>query len=172
LKHLKGIFRRRKSIGRHKDGKQKKHGSYDYQGVRASHGLNSSAPPQQVKSALMANQDDRPDVGTVPLKAELQRDLEKAIASNLEYAASTECLKNQNDIQQNTISLQQEKLKALFDDRRQLRGEKRTLEKAFHARLKEVGEERRTLKSTLTEENRLLHTSYIRSPNIVAFSHI
>ena len=51
-------------------------------------------------------------------------------------------------------------MKALFEDRRQLRGEKRTLEKAFHARLKEVGEERRPLKSTFTEENRLLRKSY------------
>jgi hypothetical protein len=49
-KRLKGIFRRRKSIGRRKDGKQTRRGSYDYQGVRASHGLNSSAPPQQVLS--------------------------------------------------------------------------------------------------------------------------
>ncbi len=42
----------------------------------------------------------------------------------------------------------------------QLHGEKRSLEKAFHAWLKEVGEDRSKLKSILTEENRLLHKSY------------
>ena len=42
----------------------------------------------------------------------------------------------------------------------QLRGEKRSLENAFHARLKEVGEDRSKLKSILTKENRLLQKSY------------
>ncbi len=125
------------------DTRMESRSSYDYQGVHVSHGLNSSAPPQQVKSALMTNQHERCDVCTVPLKAELQRDLEKSIARNLEYAVSTEYLKKENTIQQNTISLQEEKLKALVEDRQQLRGEKRTLEKAFHARLKEVGEEQK-----------------------------
>ena len=47
-KRMKGIHCRRKSIGRRKDGLQKKTGSYDFAGVRRSHGLHSSAPPQQV----------------------------------------------------------------------------------------------------------------------------
>jgi hypothetical protein len=34
-----------------------KRGSYNYIGVRESHGLASSAPPQQVLSALMIDQD-------------------------------------------------------------------------------------------------------------------
>jgi hypothetical protein len=156
----KGIFCRRKLIGRRKDGKQKKESSYNYQGVRVSHGLHSFAPPQQVKSAVMTNQHKRCDVGCAPLKTELQRDLKKAIANNLKYAASIKCLKKENDIQQNTISLQKEKVKTHVEVCNQLRGEKRSLEKAFHARLKEVGEERSKLKSTLTKENRLLHKSY------------
>jgi hypothetical protein len=85
----------------------------------------------------------------------------------LKYAASTECLKKENYIQQKQISLQEEKLKVLVEDRRvlvedrrQLCGEKRSLEKEYHARLKEVGEDSPTLKIELTEENRLLRKSY------------
>ena len=51
-------------------------------------------------------------------------------------------------------------MKALLEDRRLLRGEMRSLEKDWHLRLKEVGEEKRTLKIKLTEENRLMHKSY------------
>jgi len=51
-------------------------------------------------------------------------------------------------------------MKALVEDRRQLCGEKRSLEKDYHARLKEVCEERQTLKIELIEENRLLRKSY------------
>ena len=51
-------------------------------------------------------------------------------------------------------------MKVLVEDRRQLCGEKRSLEKGYHARLKEVCEERQTLKIELIEENRLLRKSY------------
>jgi len=51
-------------------------------------------------------------------------------------------------------------MKALVEDWRQRRGEKRSLEKDYHARLKEACEERQTLKIELTEENRLLRKSY------------
>ena len=50
--------------------------------------------------------------------------------------------------------------RVLVEDRRQLCGKKRSLEKEYHARLKEVGEDSRTLKIKLTEENRLLRKSY------------
>ena len=94
-KRFKGLFRRRKSIGRRKDGMQKKSGSYDFVGVRASHGLHSSARPQVVIQAVMANQDTTRQDGDVcaPLKSELQRDLKKAMASNSKYVASIESLK-------------------------------------------------------------------------------
>ena len=42
-KKLKGLIRRRNSIGRRKDGRQKKPGSYDYASVRVSHGLHFTA---------------------------------------------------------------------------------------------------------------------------------
>ncbi len=73
LKRLKGIFRRRKSTGRRKDGQQKKTGSYDFAGVRASHGLHSSARPQEVIHAVMSNQHSRRQDREVraPLKSEL-----------------------------------------------------------------------------------------------------
>ena len=99
-KKLKGLFHRRKSIGRRKDGRQKKTGSYDYAGVRVSHGLNSTARSQDVLSAVVGTRGEGTTaVVSAPLKTELQRDLKKAIASNLKYAASTECLKKENEIQ-------------------------------------------------------------------------
>ena len=52
---------------------------------------------------------------SAPLKTELQRDLKKAIASNLKYAASTECLKKENEIRKKKISSQEEKMKALVE---------------------------------------------------------
>ena len=97
---------------------------------------------------------------SVPLKSELQQDLKNSLACNVKDAASIECLKQENKIQQNMITLQKEKLKMLGEDWRQLCGEKRTLEKTFQTQLKEVGEDRSKLKSALTEENRLLHKSY------------
>ena len=53
-KKLKGLIRRRKSIGRQKDGRQKKPGSYDYASVRVSHGLHFTARSQEVLSAVGA----------------------------------------------------------------------------------------------------------------------
>jgi hypothetical protein len=160
-KKLKGLFHRRKSIGRRKDGRQKKTGSYDYADVRVSHGLNSTARSQEVLSAVVGTRGEGSTaIVPTPLKTELQRDLKKAIASNLKYAASTECLKKENEIRKKKISSQEEKMKALVEDRCQLRGEKRSLEKDYHARLKEVCEERQTLKIELIQENRLLRKSY------------
>ena len=99
-KKLKGLFHRRKSIGRRKDGRQKKTGSYDYADVRVSHGLNSTARSQEVLSAVVGTRGEGSTaIVPTPLKTELQRDLKKAIASNLKYAASTECLKKENEIQ-------------------------------------------------------------------------
>ena len=135
-----------------KDGRKVKRGLHDYIGVRESHGLASSAPPQQVLSVLMIDQHPGHS-DSVPLKSELQRDLKNSLACNVKDAASIECLKQDNKIQQNTITLQKEKLKMLGEDRRQVHGEKRTLEKTFQTELKEVGEDRSKLKSALTEEN-------------------
>jgi hypothetical protein len=53
----KWLLRRKKRIGRQKDGRQVKPGTYDYQGARESLGLAPSAPLQQVISAVMINQD-------------------------------------------------------------------------------------------------------------------
>ena len=55
----KWLLHRKKAIGRRKDGRKVKHGTYDYLGVRESHGLAPSAPPQQVLSAVMIDQGQR-----------------------------------------------------------------------------------------------------------------
>ena len=77
----KWLLRRKKTIGRRKDGRKVKLGTYDYLGVRESHGLAPSAPPQQVLSAVMIDQGQRQSA-IVPLKSELQQDLKKALACN------------------------------------------------------------------------------------------
>jgi hypothetical protein len=161
-KRMKGIHCRRKSIGRRKDGLQKKTGSYDFAGVRRSHGLHSSAPPQQVIRAVMMNRDTRRQDGDVraPLKSELQRDLKVAMATNSKYAASIESLKEANLMQQDLLSLHKEKVNTLVASCNQLRGERRTSEKAFQTQLKEVGQETKQIKSLLTEENRFLRKLY------------
>jgi len=65
------LLRRKKVIGRRKDGRKVKHGTYDFLGVRESHGLPPSAPPQQVLSAVISDQGHR-HTSSVPLKSELQ----------------------------------------------------------------------------------------------------
>ena len=45
-------------------------------------------------------------------------------------------------------------MKELVEDRRHLHGEKRSLEKDYHARLTKVCEERQTLKIELIKENK------------------
>ena len=86
------LLSRRKSIGWHKDRRKVKHGLYNYIGVCESNGLASSAPPQQVLSALMIDQDPG-NSDSVLLKSELQRDLKNSLACNIKDAASIECLK-------------------------------------------------------------------------------
>ncbi len=75
----KWLLIRRKSIGRRKDGRKVKHGTYNYQGVCESHSLAPSAPPQQVLSAVMIDQDPQHS-DFVPLKSELQQDLKNSLA--------------------------------------------------------------------------------------------
>jgi hypothetical protein len=67
----KWLLNRKKAIGRRKDDRKVKHGTYDYLGVRESHGLAPSAPPQQVLSAVMIDQGQRHSA-IAPIKSELQ----------------------------------------------------------------------------------------------------
>jgi hypothetical protein len=95
LNQCKGIFCRKKTIGRQKDGRKVKQGTYDYQGACESHGLAHSAPPQHVTSAVMSDCLERRHAVITPLKAELQRELKKALACNVKNAATIKCLKKE-----------------------------------------------------------------------------
>jgi hypothetical protein len=153
------LLRRKKTIGRHKDGRKVKHGTYDYLGVRESHGLAPSAPPQQVLSAVMIDHDHRHSA-IVPCKSELKRDLKKALACNLKHSETIKRLKNENHLQKVTISLRKAETKALVEERRQLRGEKRTLANEFKTKLKNVEDESSASKKSLIEENSSLYKSF------------
>jgi hypothetical protein len=56
----------------------------------------------------------------------------------MKNVATIKCLRKENDIQKNKIILHKTEVKMLVEDRNQLREEKRTLVKAFHAWLKVV----------------------------------
>jgi hypothetical protein len=109
------LLRRKKAIGRHKDGRKVKHGTYNYVGMRESLGLAHSAPPQHVLSAVMIDQDHQ-HFAIVPLKSDLQRDLKKALACNLKHLETIKHLKNENHLQKATISLPKSETKALVED--------------------------------------------------------
>jgi hypothetical protein len=151
-------------IGRRKDGRQVKPGTYDYQGARESLGLAPSAPPQQVISAVMIDQDAQHST-SIPLKAELQRELTKALACNAKNAATIKSLQKQNETMKTTISLQKTETKFLVEDRRQLRREKRALVKTYETRLKDAEEEGRAMKKMLIEENRMFFKSFSAKVN-------
>jgi hypothetical protein len=133
----KWLLRRKKRIGRQKDGRQVKPGTYNLQGACESLGLAPSAPPQQMISAVMIDQDAQHSA-SVPLKAELQRELTKALACNAKNAATIECLQKQNKTMKTTISLQKTETKLLVEDRRQLRREKMALVKAYETRFVKI----------------------------------
>lgn len=153
------LLHRKKVIGRRKDGRKVKHGTYDFLGARESHGLAPSAPPQQVLSAVISDQGHR-HTSSVPLKSELERHLKKAVACNLKHQETIKRLKNDNDLQKVRISLQKTEAKVLVEERRQLRGEKRTLVKEFNTKLKKVEDESSASKKLLAEENRSLRNSF------------
>jgi hypothetical protein len=70
---LKRLPRRKKSIGRRKDGSKVKRSTYNYTSVRVLYDLPPSAPPQQVSLAVMTDQLEDQGVTSVPLKSSIGR---------------------------------------------------------------------------------------------------
>jgi hypothetical protein len=69
---MKGLFFQEEDIGRQKDGRQVKPGTSNHTGLHEAHGPPPSAPPQQVISALMADQTEGQILASAPLKKELE----------------------------------------------------------------------------------------------------
>ena len=96
---LKRLPRRKKSIGRRKDGSKVKRSTYNYTSVRVLYDLPPSAPPQQVSSAVMTDQLEDQVVTSVPLKSELERNLKIAQSTILKRSDTIQHLKKDNRLQ-------------------------------------------------------------------------